>query len=168
MEWDFSARSRERKTTKWKGTDEDMGSSVGKRQEACCYRGCRNSGPLLREWASQAKENLEVAVCSPKAGGLQTQFSPLSDKGRSALQQGGQGSNGNPERKDNFLLELLSLWRFCCRITLRSRGQSACKMHRSVEPNLDNQNLLGFTRVFDKYPRWVLCTIQFNNHQLRW
>lgn len=35
MDWDFSGKRKNRKATQWKGTDEDLGSSVAKRQEVC-------------------------------------------------------------------------------------------------------------------------------------
>lgn len=48
--------------------------------------------------------DLGVAVRQPKTVGLHTQFGPQPVKGRLDFQQGGQGSNRNPERKDSFLL----------------------------------------------------------------
>lgn len=116
-----------------------------------CHRGCKNSGLLSRDWTSQATQALKVAVGSPKAGGLQTQFGPLPGKGQSVCQPGGRRNNRNLEKKDTFLLEFLSLWNTDCRITLGK--QSACQMHGSIEPNLDNQNLWGPAWVYDKYHR---------------
>ena len=71
-----------------------------------CHRGCNNSGLLSAEWTFQAREALKVAIGSPKAAGLQTQF---GGKGRPAVQPRGQWNNRNSEKKDNFLLEFLSL-----------------------------------------------------------
>ena len=72
---------------------------IGAVKTVVCYQG---TGRLKQD-------RLRVAVGSPKAGGLQTQFRPLPGKGRSVCQLGGQRNNRNPEKKDTFLLEFLSL-----------------------------------------------------------
>lgn len=65
----------------------------------------------------------------------------------------GQRGNGNLERTESFLIEFLSLQNTCCRFTLESKR--TCKTHRPLEPNTDDQNLLGsclgyLTNVLDE------------------
>lgn len=102
---------------------EEMRSSMGKRQKASCYRNCRNRDLLSKAQVSQAEWIWQLKSGSRKASELQIQFSPLPGKGRPARRPREQWE---PRKKGQLL------W-----------GWSAYKMHRSLEPYLGDQNLLG-------------------------
>lgn len=127
---------------------------IGAAKTVVCYQGSgclRQSEYSSCSWVAPRQvglTNYNSVPCLAKGGG------PSSLASRSPREQWQPRENGElPDRVSQFAKHLLSLQNFPDPTSLESKR--TCKRHRSLEPNADNQNLLGsclgcWTNILDE------------------